>query len=115
MLPAALTQLALPFPNIDPILFQVGPVAIRWYSLAYIGGIVLGWIYARRLVRNDRLWSGKAPVTVAEIDDFILWATIGIIVGGRLGFVLFYDLPVYVENPALVFRHGGAACPSMAG
>ena len=115
MFPAALTQLALPFPNIDPILFQIGPVAIRWYSLAYIGGIVLGWLYARRMVRNDRLWGGKAPVTEADLDDFILWATIGIIVGGRLGFVLFYDLPVYLDDPLRIFKtwqggmsfHGG--------
>ena len=115
MLSAALTQLALPFPNIDPVLLQLGPVAIRWYSLAYIGGIVLGWIYARRMVRDDRLWNGKAPVTVAEIDDFILWATIGIILGGRLGFVLFYDLPLYLDNPLAIFQtwkggmsfHGG--------
>lgn len=115
MFPAALTQLALPFPNIDPILFQIGPVAIRWYSLAYIGGIVLGWLYARRMVRNGRLWGGKAPVTEADLDDFILWATIGIIVGGRLGFVLFYDLPVYLDDPLRIFKtwqggmsfHGG--------
>jgi len=115
MFPAALTQLALTFPNIDPVLFQIGPVAIRWYSLAYIGGIVLGWIYARRMVRNDRLWGGKAPVTEADLDDFILWATIGIIVGGRLGFVLFYDLPVFLDDPLRIFKtwqggmsfHGG--------
>ncbi|WP_370318924.1 prolipoprotein diacylglyceryl transferase [Oricola sp.] len=115
MFPAALTQLALTFPNIDPILIQLGPVAIRWYSLAYIGGIVLGWLYARRMVRNDRLWGGKEPVTEADLDDFILWATIGIIVGGRLGFVLFYDLPVYLDDPLRIFKtwqggmsfHGG--------
>lgn len=115
MLSAALTQLALPFPTIDPIIFQIGPVAIRWYSLAYIGGIVLGWLYARRMVRNDRLWNGNAPVTVADLDDFILWATIGIIVGGRLGFVLFYDLSIYLADPLQIFKtwrggmsfHGG--------
>ena len=115
MLPAALTQLALPFPNIDPVILQLGPLAIRWYSLAYIGGIVLGWLYARRLVRDDRLWPGKAPVSVTDLDDFILWATIGIIVGGRLGFVLFYDLALYLEEPARIFKtwqggmsfHGG--------
>lgn len=112
---AALTQLALPFPNIDPVLLQLGPLAIRWYSLAYIGGIVLGWLYARRMVRNDRLWNGKAPMTVADIDDFILWATVGIILGGRLGFVLFYDLPLYLDQPLAIFQtwkggmsfHGG--------
>lgn len=116
MLPFSLPQLAIAFPNIDPIIFQLGPVAIRWYSLAYIVGIVLGWLYARRLVRNERLWGGRiAPVTVADLDDFLLWATIGIVVGGRLGYVLFYDFALYMQDPLAIFAtwrggmsfHGG--------
>ncbi|MFZ2101567.1 MAG: prolipoprotein diacylglyceryl transferase [Oricola sp.] len=110
-----LAQLAIAFPNIDPIIVQFGPVAIRWYSLAYIVGIVLGWRYARRLVANERLWGRPAPLTVADLDDFLLWATIGIIVGGRLGYVLFYDLPLYLQDPTAIFAtwrggmsfHGG--------
>src|SRR2546423_1450463 len=68
--------LALPFPNFDPVLIQLGPFAIRWYALAYIVGILIGWLYARALVRNERLWGGPAPMTVSDIDDFIVWATL---------------------------------------
>jgi len=116
MLPFSLPQLAIAFPNIDPVIFQLGPVAIRWYSLAYIVGIVLGWLYARSIVRNERLWGGRiAPVTVADLDDFLLWATIGIVVGGRLGYVLFYDFALYMQDPMAIFAtwrggmsfHGG--------
>jgi phosphatidylglycerol---prolipoprotein diacylglyceryl transferase len=109
MLPTTLPQLALAFPDIDPVIVQLGPVAIRWYSLAYIVGIILGWLYAKRLVANDRLWGRPAPVSGADLDDFLLWATIGIVLGGRLGFVLFYDLPLYLQNPGdiLAIWRGG--------
>jgi phosphatidylglycerol:prolipoprotein diacylglycerol transferase len=116
MYPFALPQLAIAFPAIDPVIVQLGPVAIRWYSMAYIAGIVLGWLYAKRICGNERLWGNKpAPVTAADLDDFLLWATIGIVLGGRLGFVLFYDLPVYLADPAQIFAdwrggmsfHGG--------
>ena len=91
--------LALPFPVIDPVLISVGPFAIRWYALAYIVGILLGWLYARRLIRNEKLWGGPAPLTVTDFDDFVLWVTLGIILGGRIGYVLFYNLPHFVANP----------------
>jgi len=112
---ALLTQAAMAFPDIDPVLIQIGPVAIRWYSLGYIVGIVAGWLLARRMVDNERLWGGPAPIRPVDIDDFLLWATVGIIVGGRLGFVLFYDLGTYIENPLAIFEvwrggmsfHGG--------
>ena len=95
--------------------FSIGPVAIRWYALAYIGGIVLGWIYARALIKNEKLWGGPAPITLLQIDDFILWVTLGIILGGRTGYVLFYNLPFFAEHPAAIFKlwdggmsfHGG--------
>ena len=74
----------LPFPAIDPVLIQVGPFALRWYALAYIVGILLAWRYMRLLVANDRLWGGIARPTQLEIDDFVLWGTLGIIIGGRL-------------------------------
>jgi len=107
--------LAIAFPVFDPIALQIGPIAIRWYALAYIGGIVLGWIYARALVKNERLWGGPAPITLAQLDDFILWVTIGIIVGGRTGYVLFYNPAFFVQHPAEIFQlwnggmsfHGG--------
>ncbi len=96
--------LAIPFPVIDPVLVQIGPLAIRWYALAYIAGIVLGWQLARRLVR-------LAPVvaTKEELDDFVTWVTLGIILGGRFGYVVFYRPGYYLENPleALAIWHGG--------
>jgi len=100
---------ALPFPVIDPVLISIGPFAIRWYALSYIAGILLGWMYARAIIRNDKLWGGQAPLTVADFDDFVLWVTLGIIVGGRTGYVLFYNLPFFVENPGQILQlwHGG--------
>jgi phosphatidylglycerol---prolipoprotein diacylglyceryl transferase len=107
--------LAIAFPVFDPVAISLGPIAIRWYALAYIGGIVLGWIYARALIKSEKLWGGPAPISLAQMDDFILWITIGIIVGGRSGYVLFYNLPFFIEHPAAIFKlweggmsfHGG--------
>ncbi len=107
--------LTIAFPVFDPIAIAIGPIAIRWYALAYIGGIVLGWIYARALIKNDGLWDGPAPITPLQLDDFILWVTVGIIVGGRTGYVLFYNLPFFIQHPAEIFElwkggmsfHGG--------
>jgi phosphatidylglycerol:prolipoprotein diacylglycerol transferase len=107
--------LTIAFPVFNPIAIAIGPIAIRWYALAYIGGIVLGWIYARALIRNQRLWGGPAPITLVQMDDFILWVTVGIILGGRTGYVLFYNLPFFVQHPQEIFElwkggmsfHGG--------
>jgi phosphatidylglycerol:prolipoprotein diacylglycerol transferase len=107
--------LLIDFPVFNPIAVQIGPIAIRWYALAYIVGIVAGWIYARALVKNQRLWAGEVPITLPQLDDFILWVTIGIIVGGRTGYVLFYNLAVFIQHPAEIFElwkggmsfHGG--------
>jgi phosphatidylglycerol:prolipoprotein diacylglycerol transferase len=95
---------AIPFPTIDPVLIEVGPIAIRWYALAYIAGIVIGWRLARRLVQRT------PPVATAEqVDDYVTWATLGIILGGRLGYVLFYRPGYYITAPweALAVWHGG--------
>lgn len=102
-------MLALPFPAFDPIAVAIGPLVIRWYALAYIAGIVFGWLYARALIRNDRLWGGRAPLTVVQYDDFVVWVTVGIILGGRLGYVLFYNLPYFAAHPLEIFQlwHGG--------
>src|SRR6478735_6478831 len=107
--------LTIAFPVFDPIAISIGPIAIRWYALAYIGGIVLGWLYARALIKNERLWGGPAPITLSQMDDFILWVTVGIILGGRTGYVLFYNLPFFIQHPAEIFElwkggmsfHGG--------
>jgi len=106
---------ALPFPNIDPVLISIGPLAIRWYALAYIFGILIGWYYVRRLIRNTRLWGGTAPLTVEDFDDFIVWVTLGIILGGRLGYVLFYNPAHFAAHPFEILQlwsggmsfHGG--------
>lgn len=107
--------LTIAFPRFNPIALQLGPVAIRWYALAYICGIVIGWLYARSLVKKERLWGGPAPITLAQLDDFILWVTIGIIVGGRTGYVLFYNPSFFFDHPAEILQlwnggmsfHGG--------
>lgn len=107
--------LALTFPKFDPIALSIGPFAIRWYALAYIVGIVLGWVYARRILRNERFWGGPAPISVPQFDDYVLWVTLGIILGGRAGYVLFYNLPHFVAHPLEIFQlwqggmsfHGG--------
>jgi phosphatidylglycerol:prolipoprotein diacylglycerol transferase len=91
--------LTIAFPVFDPIAIQIGPIAIRWYALSYIGGIVLGWIYARALIKNAKLWGGTSPMSLTQIDDFILWVTVGIIIGGRTGYVLFYNLPFFLQHP----------------
>jgi phosphatidylglycerol:prolipoprotein diacylglycerol transferase len=107
--------LLITFPVFDPVAFSIGWFVIRWYALAYIGGIVLGWIYARSLVKKQRLWGGPVPITLVQLDDFILWVTIGIIVGGRTGYVLFYNPAFFIQHPAEIFQlwnggmsfHGG--------
>jgi phosphatidylglycerol:prolipoprotein diacylglycerol transferase len=105
----------IPFPAFDPVLVQIGPFGVRWYALAYIVGIVGGWLYARALVRAEAVWGGPAPLQVADFDDFVLWVTLGIILGGRIGYVLFYNAGYFAEHPAEIFQlwkggmsfHGG--------
>ncbi len=91
--------LAIPFPAFDPVLVTIGPFAIRWYALAYIAGIVLAWIYARAIIRTPKLWGGQPPLTVTDFDDFVLWITLGIILGGRIGYVLFYNFDFFLAHP----------------
>jgi phosphatidylglycerol---prolipoprotein diacylglyceryl transferase len=91
----------VPFPNIDPVAFAIGPFAVRWYALAYLGGVLLGAAYGMTLLARKTLWrDGKPPFEPGAIWDFAFWAVIGIVVGGRLGYVLFYNLPHYLANPA---------------
>ncbi|MGA3311119.1 MAG: prolipoprotein diacylglyceryl transferase [Xanthobacteraceae bacterium] len=105
----------LPFPAINPVVFSIGPLAVRWYALAYIVGIIAGWFYARAVIASSRLWDGPAPFTVIDFDDFVIWITLGIILGGRAGYVLFYNLPHFIAHPIEIFElwnggmsfHGG--------
>ena len=95
---------ALAFPSIDPVLIQIGPFAIRWYALAYIVGLVVGWRYVRRLVQRPG-WQ----LTPLEIDDLLLYVTLGVVLGGRVGYVLFYRPGYYLSHPfeALAVWQGG--------
>ncbi len=104
--------MALSFPDIHPDIFTLpavhlgnltlGPFPLRWYALAYIAGILLGWRYALNLVRNEKLWRGQPPpASPIQIDDLILWLTLGVIVGGRLGYIVFYMLPLTDGRAAL--------------
>jgi phosphatidylglycerol:prolipoprotein diacylglycerol transferase len=110
------TLAVMPFPDIDPVAISIGPIDIRWYGLGYVVSILLGWWYARKIASTPRLWANDTPaMTVTDLDDFLLWAAIGIVVGGRVGFILFYDLPLYLADPSLIFQiwkggmsfHGG--------
>jgi len=101
--------LAIAFPQIDPVMLQIGPLSVHWYGMAYVAGILLGWWYARSLAANPRLWGGKPPFSPVDIDDFLVWAVAGIILGGRLGYVLFYDLASFIAEPwriAMVWTGG---------
>ncbi len=106
---------AIPFPMIDPVAVQIGPLAIKWYGLAYVVGLLGGWWYARRLVASDGLWGGRARPQPVELDDMLLFVAFGVVLGGRIGFVLFYDLTRYLERPQDIFAiwqggmsfHGG--------
>lgn len=100
----------MPFPDFDPVLLQLGPFAIRWYALAYVAGILIGWRYAVSLVKTQRIWGEEAPpANPTQIDDLILWITLGVILGGRIGYVAFYAPQMIWEDPAqilMVWRGG---------
>ena len=97
----------LPFPNISPELFSISifgmEFALRWYALAYIAGILIGWRIAVAAVKRPHLWAqDTAPMKPEQIEDLLTWVILGIIVGGRLGFVLFYQPAYYFANPAQI-------------
>ena len=105
----------IPFPQIDPILIEIGPLAIRWYALSYIVGLLIGWRYIIQVAETHRLWPGGQPVTRDQVDDILLWVALGVILGGRLGYVLFYDPLKYLSDPLTILQvwnggmsfHGG--------
>lgn len=119
---------ALPFPNIDPVLFRfgpytfdflggltLGPFEIRWYALSYICGLIFAWLYTKRLMAKRALWAGDPPATAEHIDDLLLWGALGVILGGRLGYVVAYNPEYYLSNPGAILAvwsggmsfHGG--------
>ncbi len=97
--------------NIDPVAFSIGPLVVRWYALAYLAGFLLGWKYCLKLVGNR----AEGRPNADDIDNFLTWAVIGVILGGRLGYVLFYNFEYYLENPSNILKlwnggmsfHGG--------
>jgi phosphatidylglycerol:prolipoprotein diacylglycerol transferase len=107
----------MPYPHLDPVLLQIGPFSLHWYAIAYIAGLVLGWRYILRLIDTPRLWTGnKPPMTKLHVDDALLWAALGVILGGRIGYVLVYNAHDYFSDPLQIFAvwkggmsfHGGA-------
>jgi phosphatidylglycerol---prolipoprotein diacylglyceryl transferase len=100
----------LSFPSFDPVIFAIGPFAIRWYALAYIAGLFAGIWYARWSVKRT-----PALMSQAQVDDFLLWVLGGVVLGGRLGYVLFYKPTEYLADPVSIFKtweggmsfHGG--------
>ena len=103
--------LALTYPAFDPVAIQIGPVAIRWYALAYLAGVGGGWWMMVRLLRLP----GAAPMSRAQVDDFVVWAVLGVILGGRIGYVLFYNPAYFLSHPLEILQvwqggmsfHGG--------
>jgi len=101
---------AIPFPVVDPVIFSIGGFSIRWYSLAYITGILCGWRWALHMARVQ-----AGAVTPKHLDDIVIWITLGVVLGGRLGYVLFYKPTYFLEHPLEIFMmwqggmsfHGG--------
>jgi phosphatidylglycerol:prolipoprotein diacylglycerol transferase len=103
-------------PNLDPVAFNIGPVLVRWYALAYVAGLLFATWYMKRLCDTPRLWGANRPtMDASQADDFFLWGLLGVILGGRLGYVAFYKPAFYVQNPIDILRtwdggmsfHGG--------
>jgi len=109
----------IPFPSISPeiVSFQVFglTLALRWYALAYIAGLLIGWRLVLRLIATARLWPNGAPMRAEQVERLLTWVILGVIIGGRSGFVLFYQPSYYLANPSQILRvweggmsfHGG--------
>ncbi|MFI0394871.1 prolipoprotein diacylglyceryl transferase [Paracoccus jiaweipingae] len=111
----------IPFPDISPEIVTIPlggfSLSLRWYAMAYLVGLLLGWWIVARLMRRDALWGDRAPTTPAKIEDLLVWVVFGVVLGGRLGFVLFYEPQYYLAHPAEIVKvwqggmsfHGGFA------
>ena len=100
----------MPFPSLDPVIFEIGPFALRWYALAYIAGLMLGWRYVIMLSQSARLWPQGRRRPRGD-DDLLMWITFGVILGGRLGYVIFYNPGYFLAHPGdiLAVWQGGMA------
>ncbi len=105
--------MAIPFPEIDPNAFVIPGLGlpIRWYALAYIGGLIVGWQIVMRLMRRPALWGGIVPMQPKQVEDLLTWVVMGVVLGGRLGFVLFYEPGYYLTHPLEILKvwQGGMA------
>lgn len=105
----------IPFPPLSPEIFAIDiggfHLALRWYALAYIAGLVGGWLLIRAALRTPRLWAGAPVMTEGQLENLLTWVIIGVILGGRIGYVLFYQPGVYLDDPLQIFRvwEGGMA------
>ncbi|HYP56903.1 MAG TPA: prolipoprotein diacylglyceryl transferase [Beijerinckia sp.] len=117
-----LLPILVSYPAIDPVLINIGPFPIRWYALSYITGMMLGWAYARSLVQNERLWGIVPRPPILAVDDLLVYAALGVILGGRIGYVLFYNFSFYLAHPLEIPAvweggmsfHGGLAGTAVA-
>ena len=107
---------AIPFPNISPNAIELGPINVKWYGLGYVAGLLFATWYMKRLVTNKAFWGRLQPtMTALQIDNMFIWFFLGVVGGGRIGYVLFYNLPKYLASPLDIFKlwdggmsfHGG--------
>lgn len=118
---------SLPFPGLSPEIFAIDlfglHLALRWYALAYIAGLLIGWWLVARAIRTPRLWSAAPPLSPEQLDRLLTWIILGVVIGGRLGFVLFYQPGYYLSHPFDILKvyeggmsfHGGFLGVVLAG
>ena len=109
----------IPFPDISPDIFTVHlfglSLSLRWYALAYLAGLLIGWRIMVMLMRRPALWGDRAPMRPEQPEELLTWIILGVVLGGRLGFVLFYEPAYYLANPSQILQvwnggmsfHGG--------
>ena len=108
-------EIGLAFPNIDPVAFSLGPLSVKWYGLAYLVSLLLAIFYIKKLSKTTSLWQKNPNIKSETVDDLGFYAFLGVFFGGRLGYVLFYNLSYFIENPLKIFMvwdggmsiHGG--------
>ncbi|MBL1420089.1 MAG: prolipoprotein diacylglyceryl transferase [Alphaproteobacteria bacterium] len=108
-------EIGFAFPNIDPTAISIGPVSVQWYGLAYLASLLLGMMYIKKMARTEALWAGPHKLTNEMVDNLTFYTFLGVFFGGRLGYVLFYNLDKYLANPIEIFSvwdggmsmHGG--------